>query len=221
MAKQLSGGIRALGVLTGGGDVPGLNAAIEALVYRASTLGIRVVGLRLGWAGITFLDRSRTVEEQTFDPLNSLTWETNFVRPLTRLNTRGIERQGGTVLQSSRTNPAKVKVSELPAHLRQFGEGHDLEERVDLTSEVLKNIEFLGLDGLVVIGGDDTLSYGAVLDKQGIPVWGIPKQWTTMCPVLITVLASRPLLSEQPSLLTASVPPQIAQPDDYLSSFRA
>ena len=175
MPKQLSGKIRSLGVLTGGGDVPGLNAAIKALVYRAEPLGIRVLGLREGWAGITYLDRSRGYDNLVFDADDPTTWETNYLMPLNRLNTRSIDRQGGTILQSTRTNPAKVKVGDLPAHMHAFGEGHESEERIDLTDEVLKNLQFLELDGLVVIGGDDTLSYGAVLSQKDIPVWGIPK----------------------------------------------
>ncbi|HEY0753312.1 MAG TPA: 6-phosphofructokinase [Ktedonobacteraceae bacterium] len=175
MPKQLSSKVRSLGVLTGGGDVPGLNAAIKALVYRAEPLGIRVVGLREGWAGITYMDRARGYDQLLFRADEPATWRTNYVVPLNRLNTRAIDRQGGTILQSTRTNPAKIKVSDLPEHLRAFGDGHGPDERVDLTGEVIKNLEFLELDGLVVIGGDDTLSYGAVLAEHGIPTWGIPK----------------------------------------------
>lgn len=175
MPKQLTNKIRSLGVLTGGGDVPGLNAAIKALVYRAESLGIRVLGLREGWAGITYLDRSRGYDNLLFHEEDPASWNGNYLMPLNRLNTRGIDREGGTILQSTRTNPARVKVSELPDHLRHFGEGHKPDERLDLTDEVIKNLEFLELDGLVVIGGDDTLSYGAILTEKGIPVWGIPK----------------------------------------------
>ncbi|HEU5377071.1 MAG TPA: 6-phosphofructokinase [Ktedonobacteraceae bacterium] len=175
MPKQLSSKIRVLGVLTGGGDVPGLNAAIKALVYRAEPLGIRVLGLREGWAGITYLDRSKSYEDLLFRADAPAAWQNHYIMPLNRLNTRVIDRQGGTILQSTRTNPGRVKVSDLPEHLRHYGEGHTPDERVDLTPEVLKNIQFLELDGLVVIGGDDTLSYGSVLVEQGIPVWGIPK----------------------------------------------
>lgn len=175
MPKQLTSKIRSLGVLTGGGDVPGLNAAIKALVYRAEALGIRVLGLRAGWAGITYLDRSRGYEQLLFRADDPSTWKSNYIMPLNRLNTRSIDREGGTILQSTRTNPARVQVSELPEHMRHFGEGHKPEDRIDLTDEVIKNMQFLELDGLVVIGGDDTLSYGAVLSERGIPVWGIPK----------------------------------------------
>ena len=120
MPKQLSSKIRSLGVLTGGGDVPGLNAAIKALVYRAETLGIRVLGLREGWAGITYLDRSRGYDQLLFRADEPATWSTNYLVPLNRLNTRTIDRQGGTILQSTRTNPARVKVSDLPADLDQL-----------------------------------------------------------------------------------------------------
>lgn len=175
MPGHVSSPIRSLGVLTGGGDVPGLNVAIKALVYRAETMGIRVMGLRAGWEGITFLDRSRGQEGLIFQEEDPGTWKNGYLMPLTRLNTRSIDRQGGTILQSSRTNPANTRVSELPPHLKSYGEGHQPEDRVDLTKEVIANLEFLGLDGLVAIGGDDTLSYGSRLANAGIPVWAIPK----------------------------------------------
>lgn len=175
MPGHVSSPIRSLGVLTGGGDVPGLNVAIKALVYRAETMGIRVMGLRAGWEGITFLDRSRGQEGLIFQEEDPSTWKNGYLMPLTRLNTRSIDRQGGTILQSSRTNPANTRVSELPPHLKSYGEGHQPEDRVDLTKEVIANLEFLGLDGLVAIGGDDTLSYGSRLANAGIPVWAIPK----------------------------------------------
>jgi ATP-dependent phosphofructokinase / diphosphate-dependent phosphofructokinase len=167
--------IRSLGVLTGGGDVPGLNAAIKALVYRAEPMGIRVVGLREGWKGISYIDRSRNMDSLIFDYDEPSTWQDSYLVPLNRLNTRTIDRQGGTILQSSRTNPARVRVGDLPPHLESYGVGHAPGEHVDLTDEVLANLNFLELDGLVVIGGDDTLSYGSILSARGVPVWGIPK----------------------------------------------
>ncbi len=175
MPQQTTHPIRSIGVLTGGGDVPGLNAAIKALVYRAEPEGIRVLGLRSGWQGITFLDRSQSLESQLYKPEDADTWKSNYIMPLSRLNTRAIDRQGGTILQSTRTNPAKVRVSELPTHMQHLATGHAADERIDVTEEVLANLKFLELDGLVVIGGDDTLSYGAVLASKGVPVWGIPK----------------------------------------------
>ncbi len=175
MPGQTTQPIRTLGVLTGGGDVPGLNAAIKALVYRAETMGIRIIGLRSGWEGITFLDRSRNREAQIFRSDEPTTWRGSYLMPLNRLNTRTIDRQGGTILQSTRTNPARIRVGDLPPHLAAHGVGHAPDDRVDLTEEVLANIHFLEMDGLVAIGGDDTLSYGAVLASKGVNVWGIPK----------------------------------------------
>ena len=167
--------IRSLGVLTGGGDVPGLNAAIKALAYRAETMGIHIMGLREGWKGITYLNRSHSIESQIFNHEVPITWQEGYLMPLHRRNTRTIDRQGGTFLQSSRTNPASVPVSNLPPHLKSYAEGRAPGDHVDLTAEVLANMDFLKLDGLVVIGGDDTLSYGAKLSVKDVPVWGIPK----------------------------------------------
>ena len=167
--------IRSLGVLTGGGDVPGLNAAIKALAYRAETMGIHIMGLREGWKGITYLNRSHSIESQIFNHEVPITWQEGYLMPLHRRNTRTIDRRGGTFLQSSRTNPASVPVSNLPPHLKSYAEGRAPGDHVDLTAEVLANMDFLKLDGLVVIGGDDTLSYGAKLSVKDVPVWGIPK----------------------------------------------
>ena len=175
MPAQLFRRIRRLGVLTGGGDVPGINAAIKALVYRAHDDDIGVLGLRGGWEGITFLDRFLGRDRLTFRFDMPETWQQGHIMPLTRLSTRTIDRQGGTILESTRTNPANVKVANLPPHLASYGEGRKPEERVDLTDEVLQNMRFLELDGLVVIGDDDTQSFGAVLAAQGVPVWGIPE----------------------------------------------
>jgi len=175
MPGKIQRPIRSLGVLTGGGDVPGLNAAIKALAYRAESMGIHIMGLREGWKGITYLNRSHSVESQIFNLEIPITWQEGYLMPLHRLNTRTIDRQGGTFLQSSRTNPARVRVSELPFHLKSYAEGRAPGDHVDLTTEVIANMDFLKLDGLVVIGGDDTLSYGAILSAKGVPVWGIPK----------------------------------------------
>jgi 6-phosphofructokinase 1 len=175
MLKQLSSPVRRLGIMTGGGDVPGLNAAIKAIVYRAESLDIEVLGLRAGWEGITFLDRNRTREELTFHVDDERTWESGYLMPLSRRNTRSIDRTGGTILQSTRSNPARVRVADLPPHLAAYAEGHDPEDRIDLSREVLANFDFLGLDGLVVIGGDGTLGVAAKIAELGIPVWGIPK----------------------------------------------
>jgi 6-phosphofructokinase len=175
MPGKIQGPIRNLGVLTGGGDVPGLNPAIKALVYRAETMGIRIIGLRAGWKGITYIDRARSMDSQIFNAEDPSTWQGSYLMPLNRLNTRTIDRQGGTILQSSRTNPARVRVGDLPPHLESYRAGHSPSEHIDLTDEVLANLNFLELDGLVAIGGDDTLSYGSILSARGVPVWGIPK----------------------------------------------
>jgi ATP-dependent phosphofructokinase / diphosphate-dependent phosphofructokinase len=175
MPGRTNGRTRKLGVLTGGGDVPGLNAAIKAVVFRAESLGVQVLGLRAGWEALTCLDRSRSIPELTYRSEDDSTWMAGYLMPLDRRNTRDIERLGGTILQSTRTNPAKVRVGDLPPHLAEYGKGHAPDDTLDLTNEVLANIEFLGLDGLVAIGGDDTLSYASVLASQGVTLWGIPK----------------------------------------------
>jgi 6-phosphofructokinase 1 len=175
MVGQLQKPPRRLGILTGGGDVPGLNAAIKSVVYRAEPQGIEVLGLRAGWQGITFLNRDIGIEAQEYKLDDASTWENCYIRTLSRLKTRSIDRHGGTILQSTRTNPARVRVGDLPPHLAASGEGHSPEDRLDLTDEVIKNIEFLKLDGLIVIGGDDTLSFASTLAGLGVPVWAIPK----------------------------------------------
>src|SRR6266571_3157144 len=114
MPGRVSKPIRSIGVLTGGGDVPGLNVAIKALVYRAEPMGIRIIGLRAGWEGITYLDRARSRDALTFRPEEPGTWQGGYLMPLNRLNTRTIDRRGGTILQSTRTNPARTKASDLP-----------------------------------------------------------------------------------------------------------
>ena len=157
-----------IGILTGGGDVPGLNSVIKAVVYRATELGCEVIGIRRGWEGMTHLDSA--------DPVSRL----RYVLPLNRENTRTIDRTGGTYLHSSRTNPTRMK--KLPPVL----EGQAFESKqitkdgvtttlYDVTPAVLKNIETLGLDYLVAIGGDDTLSYAAELDRHGVKVIAVPK----------------------------------------------
>ena len=96
----------------------------------------------------TYLNRSHSIESQVYDFEVPVTWQEGYLMPLHRLNTRTIDRQGGTILQSSRTNPANVRVSQLPPHLKSYAEGRSPDDRVDLTTEVLANMEFLKLDGL-------------------------------------------------------------------------
>ena len=148
-----------IGILTGGGDVPGLNPAIRGVTLRALHEGYQVIGIRHGWAGLVEM-----VRDKSFD--NS----ENFLH-LTEEIVDKAGRTGGTFLHSSRTNPGRVGKSGVPAHLRDKFK----DEKNDLTPEVLKNLEWLGVDTLVPIGGDDTLSYGVRLHKEGFKVIGIPK----------------------------------------------
>ena len=149
-----------IGILTGGGDVPGLNSVIKEVVYRGTENHCEVVGIRRGWEGLTHLNRD--------DPAS----KAHYIMPLDRSNTRTIDRYGGTILHASRTNPSKMK--ELPAFLSpDAGPKHG--DRWDLSSHVLKNLEWLGFDYLIAVGGDDTLSYAAKLDQLGMKVIAIPK----------------------------------------------
>lgn len=153
-----------IGILTGGGDVPGLNPCIKAVVSRASDAGHEVIGIRRGWAGLLH-----------FDPDDDESKE-QYVLPLTRANTRTIDRSGGTFLHTSRTNPGRVRSDRIPSFLwRGEHEGMGESDRADFTPHVLRNLEFLGIDALITIGGDDTLSYSARLDAEGYPIIAIPK----------------------------------------------
>jgi 6-phosphofructokinase len=148
-----------IGILTGGGDVPGLNPAIRAVTLRALSEGYRVIGFRRGWAGLVEM-----VPDTQAD--NSECYQV-----LSEVIVDKAGRTGGTFLHTSRTNPTRVSKSGLPEHLK----GRYTSETNDVTSEVLKNLEFLGVDYLVPIGGDDTLSYGVRLHKEGFKVIAIPK----------------------------------------------
>lgn len=155
-----------IGILTGGGDVPGLNASIKAAVHRAIDDGHEIVGIRRGWGGLLHLNRDdKTTMEQ-------------YVLPLNKSIVRTVDRTGGTFLHTSRTNPSKVKNKDVPDFLRD-PEHLDAEAKDDslrdFTPHVLKNLEFLGIDVLIPIGGDDTLSYGQRLHNEGFPVMAIPK----------------------------------------------
>ncbi len=149
-----------LAVLTGGGDVPGLNPCIKAFVTRADHAGHEVLGIRRGWAGLLNLDPD--------DPSTSAL----HVQRLDPASVRTIDRTGGTMLHTSRTNPGGVRASETPAFLAGQAEG---DEPYDFTAHVLRVIEHLGIDALVPIGGDDTLSYALRLHDEGVPVIAIPK----------------------------------------------
>jgi 6-phosphofructokinase 1 len=151
-----------IGILTGGGDVPGLNSVIKTVVYRGSEIGCEVLGIRRGWEGLTHVDLR--------DPAS----RAKYILPLNRENTRRIDRTGGTYLHSSRTNPSKMK--KLPPVLEGQGiEPTPSKTTYDVTPAVKKNIETLGLDYLIAIGGDDTLSYAAALDRAGVKVIAVPK----------------------------------------------
>jgi 6-phosphofructokinase 1 len=149
-----------IGILTGGGDVPGLNAAIKAVVNRASEQGHEVVGLRRGWAGLLFANPN---DPSTF---------AEFTQPMDDTWVRTIDRSGGTVLHSSRTNPGKVKPGDVPDFLEAPA---GAEPPYDFTPHALKVLDALGVDVLIPIGGDDTLSYGLRLHNEGVPVIAIPK----------------------------------------------
>jgi len=155
---------RRIGILTGGGDVPGLNSVIKSVVYRGTELGHEVYGIRRGWEGLT---HQRPGAEP--DPA--------YVVALDRVSTRTIDRTGGTVLHTSRTNPRKMRADRLPAHLSAERAATMVtdEELYDLTPVVLENVERLGLDYLVPIGGDDTLSFAKTLHDHGVPLIAIPK----------------------------------------------
>jgi len=148
-----------IGILTGGGDVPGLNPAIRAVTIRAIREGYQVVGFRHGWGGLVEMTRNR--KDDNSEHFRILTEEI--------VNKAG--RTGGTFLHTSRTNPGRVKKDELPPHLQSRYK----DEVNDLTTEVVKNLDFLGVDYLIPIGGDDTLSYGVRLYQEGLKVVAIPK----------------------------------------------
>ena len=151
-----------IGILTGGGDVPGLNPCIKAVVNQAEANGWEVLGIRKGWAGLLHYNPADTGSQA------------GWVEPLTGLGVRTIDRYGGTHLHTSRTNPQKVRAGDLPAFLAD-DYPFDGKERVDCTQHVLTVLEHLGIDALIAIGGDDTLSFAVRLHEEGVRVVGIPK----------------------------------------------
>ncbi len=156
--------VKKIGILTGGGDVPGLNAVIKSVVYGSLNHDVEVVGIRRGWKGLV-----APVWKDGPDP--------EYFLPLNRENTRTIDRTGGTFLHTSRTKPSKTKVADVPEHLKpRLGEFKEVAEGVvDLTPVVMENLERLGVDYLVPIGGDDTLSYADRLHHEGFPMVCVPK----------------------------------------------
>ena len=148
-----------IAILTGGGDVPGLNPAIRAVTIRAIREGYQVIGIRHGWAGTIEIVRDKKADNSD-----------NY-RILTEEIVNQVGRTGGTFLHTSRIRPSHVALSSVPEHLKATYRG----EMNDLTPEVIKNLDFLGVDYLIPIGGDDTLSYGVRLSKEGVKVIAIPK----------------------------------------------
>ncbi len=148
-----------IGILTGGGDVPGLNPAIRAVTIRALKEGFKVVGIRNGWKGLINMSRNKDAGEDV------------CYEVLTDEIVNKVGRTGGTFLHTSRTRPSHVPKNLVPENLKDKYN----EETNDLTPEVLNNLDFLGIDYLIPIGGDDTLSYGVHLAKQGVKVIAIPK----------------------------------------------
>ena len=148
-----------IGILTGGGDVPGLNPAIRAVTFRALREGYQVIGLRRGWAGITDVIRDKNADNS------------NNYQILTEEIVNKAGRTGGTFLHTSRTRPSHMKKTDLPEHLRDTYTA----DVNDVTPEVIKNLEWLGIDYLIPIGGDDTLSYAVRLYQEGVKVVAIPK----------------------------------------------
>ncbi len=152
-----------IGILTGGGDVPGLNPCIKAVVNRATNAGHEVIGIRRGWGGLLNFNID---EPET---------QSNHVQPLTPADVRTIDRYGGTHLHTSRTNPAKVRPSMMPAFLAEKYPYVEGQKTVDCTQHVLQVLEHLGIDTLIPIGGDDTLSYGVRMHEESVRVIAIPK----------------------------------------------
>lgn len=148
-----------IGILTGGGDVPGLNPAIRAVTIRAIREGFRVIGIRNGWKGLVSIKREKRLGED------------NWYQVLTEEIVNKVGRTGGTFLHTSRTRPSHIPKEDVPEHLMEKYN----REINDLTPEVLKNLDFLGIDYLIPIGGDDTLSYAVELAKKGVKIIAIPK----------------------------------------------
>jgi ATP-dependent phosphofructokinase / diphosphate-dependent phosphofructokinase len=148
-----------IAILTGGGDVPGLNPAIRAVTIRALREGYQVIGIRRGWAGAVEIIRDPDADNS------------NNYQVLTEEIVNRAGRTGGTFLHTSRTRPSSVKKAEVPEHLKDVY----TDEKNDLTPEVLKNLDYLGVDTLIPIGGDDTLSYGVRMYQEGVRVIAIPK----------------------------------------------
>lgn len=155
---------KTIGILTGGGDVPGLNPAMKMVVTNAIKDGHRVMGIRRGWMGLLHYD------------MDDVSSQDCYISELNEFDVRKIDRNGGTFLHTSRTNPQKVQKERIPTFLQDSSLAKDLQNGTyDYTEHVLKVLDHLNIDVLVTIGGDDTLSYSARLCKEGFPTVGIPK----------------------------------------------
>jgi len=157
-----------IGVLTGGGDVPGLNPCIKQIVYRAEDAGHEVFGIRRGWGGLLNYNLDASEKEKA-----------EWVMPLNKQVVRTVDRTGGTFLHTSRTNPGNVTPDAVPDFLKGMTvptkkDKHGREVG-DYTEHSLRVLEHLGLDVLIPIGGDDTLSYGERMHREGMKVVAIPK----------------------------------------------
>jgi len=154
---------RRIGILTGGGDVPGLNAAIKSFVWRMADEGHEIFGLRRGWASLLNIIPDPDADNSA------------WIQPLNRFNTRAIDRSGGTVLHTSRINPEITKVENVPAHLEEEKGISDERGRYDLTRAALRTLDYLKLDCIVALGGDGTLTFARRLHREGVPLIAIPK----------------------------------------------
>jgi len=155
--------MKRIGILTGGGDVPGLNVVIKTVTQHALGRGQEVLGIRNGWKGIVHVEPDDAESRE------------RYTLPLTAERIRSIDRFGGTMLHSARTNPGDMREKDIPAHVSMADFEPNAEGKRDLTSVVIRNLEKLGIDALVVTGGDDTLGYAARLHRAGFPVVGVPK----------------------------------------------
>ena len=155
--------MKRIGILTGGGDVPGLNAAIKAFVWRMLDEPCEIIGLRRGWASLLNI-----VPDPTAD-------NTSWILPLNKVLTRAIDRTGGTILHTSRINPSISKAEDIPAHLVSERGEADERGRYDLTRAAMRVVEYLRLDCLVALGGDGTLTFARRLHEEGVPLMAIPK----------------------------------------------
>jgi len=154
-----------IAILTGGGDVPGLNLAIKNVVISASDDGVEVLGIRRGWGGLLWYD------------IDDVSTHQQYTMPLNHDVVRTVDRSGGTFLHTSRTNPQAVRPKDIPEFLAKSNLGKQIRDdgTKDFTPHIKKVLEHLGVDSLITIGGDDTLSFSARLSKEGFPVVAIPK----------------------------------------------